>query len=155
MDMQYRAERPMNITTAERAVRAAVGAGALIGVLAGVADTPQLIFTLSILGSYLIQTGTSGKDPVYAIAKYIRVADRLQVWQHTVTTGVFVPILIAGDLASSFFVFILSAIGGLLATTAMVGRDAFEALATWLFPRRKEAAPMGMLMGSPRKEAPA
>ena len=142
METQSRVLGAINITTPERVFRTATGAGVLIAVVTGAVVTPPLIFLLSILGPYLIQTGAHGIDPVYALAKHLRVADRFQVWQHTLTTGMFLPILIAGDLVSSFIVFCLSAIGGFIATTAIVGRDVMEALAMGL-TRRKEDAPMG------------
>lgn len=142
METQSHVWGAINITTPERVIRTVAGAGALIAVVTGGAGTPLLIFLLSILGPYLIQTGAQGKDPVYALAKHLRVADRLQVWQHTLTTGMFLPILIAGDLVSSLIVFCLSAIGGFIATTAIVGRDVMEALAMWP-THRKEDAPMG------------
>ena len=147
----------VNITTPERVFRTAAGAGALIAVVAGAVATPPFIFLLSILGPYLIQTGAHGQDPVYALAKRLRVADRIQVWQHTLTTAMFLPIVIAGDLISSFIVFCLSMLGGFLATTAMVGRDVLAPLEAWLFSGRSEAAVSmdTLMMVSPRKKAAA
>lgn len=142
METQTRIFGACNITTVERIIRATAGTAALMAVLSGTADTPAQIFVLSILGPYLIQTGVHGKDPVYALANYMHVADRIQVWQHTLTTGMFLPILIAGDLISSFIVFCLSAIGGFIATTTMVGRDVVESLTSWP-THRKRGVPQG------------
>lgn len=138
MDKQTQILATRNITTPERVIRTAVGAGALMAVVTGTAGTPALIFILSTLGPYLIQTGLHGKDPVYALANHLHVADRLQVWQHSLTTGMFLPILIAGDRISSFIVFTLSAIGGFIATTTMIGRDALERLTGWFSHTKKE-----------------
>jgi uncharacterized membrane protein len=153
METQDKARGSINITATERTVRTACGTGALVAIVSGTVDTPLLIFVLCLAGAYLIQTGTSGTDPVYALARYMHT-NRLQVWQHTLTSGAMLPILITGDLVSSFIVFCLSAVGGFFVTTAIVGKDAIDAAAAWLAQSNKTAA-SGMFSGSPCKEAPA
>ena len=125
-----------NVTTPERTLRAIGGVAALIAVVTGAAGTPVMIFILSVVGAYLIQTGTTG------IARYLHAADRVQVWQHTLSTAALLPVVVAGDLVSSFIVFSLSAMGGFIVTTAIVGRDAIQTIAAWLHPARHKEHPL-------------
>ena len=117
-----------NITAAERGLRTLAGAALMFAVVAGAAPSPAMIFILCTLGLYMMHTALSGTDPVYALAGRLRVADRLQVWHHTLATAALSPVVIAGDLISAFTVFLLSALGGFLATAAIVGRDVAAAL---------------------------
>lgn len=116
------------ITTVERGLRA-LCSGVLLGsVLLPPADGPTLSFALSTVAIYLLHTALLGLDPVYALARHLRIADRLQVWLHTVAAGALLPLVVIGDVVSALTVFFLSSLGGFFATAAIVGRDAVAAL---------------------------
>lgn len=118
----------VNITVIERYFRALFGAAALAAVLAGATLNPALIFSLSLLGIYLMQTVLLARDPVYALTGHLRLGDHLQVWLQTLATGALLPLVMVGDLISSLAVFLLSSAGGLFATAAITGKDTAAAI---------------------------
>lgn len=118
----------INVSRAERYFRTLVSAALLSAVLLGRPANPVLIFAFSLSAVYLMQTVLIAHDPVYALTRRWHLADRLQLWLETVATGALLPLVTFGDLVSSLTVFVLSSLGGLSATAAIMGKDAFHGL---------------------------
>ncbi len=115
--------RGAGVSAAECCARVLAGAVFLGTVLAGMANTPVLVFDLSLFAVYLAHTVLLGRDPVYYLAARLRIADHVQVWEYLVASAALVIIVKGGHVHGALSVLMFASYAAFLAVAALFNRD--------------------------------